>query len=110
MQAHTHSPMELGKEFKYFPIEQGQVQGKGMWGELKAGTDLTYLPGVTSHLLGGGGVGGESLVKAKMTLTNPCVLYQPEGESAGGARTFHVQDMETGLGERAGSCPSPGPS
>lgn len=29
-----------------------------------------------------------------MTLTDPCVLYQPEGESAGGAGTFHVGSMK----------------
>ena len=37
-----------------------------------------------------------------MTLTNPCVLYQSEGESAGGASTFEVQNMETGRTGRKG--------
>lgn len=36
-----------------------------------------------------------------MTLANPCVLYQPKGESAGRASTFPIR---TGLGERVRGC------
>lgn len=40
-----------------------------------------------------------------MTLTNACVLYQSESESAGGASTFSVWNTETGRTGRNGWLP-----
>lgn len=53
---------------------------------------MTHLPGVTCHLRGR--ESGADRGMAEMTPTNPCVLYQPEGESAGGSGTFHAGNMK----------------
>ena len=37
-----------------------------------------------------------------MTLTNTCVVYQSESESAGGANTFSARNTETGRTGRKG--------
>lgn len=74
---------------------------------LKAGTDVTHLPGMSSHLeTEDHRILSKGRKMAKMTLTNPYVPYQPKSESAGAASTFHVWNRDR-IGRKCERLPFP---
>lgn len=74
---------------------------------LKAGTDVTHLPGMSSHLeTEDRRILSKGRKMAKMTLTNPYVPYQPKSESAGAASTFRVWNRDR-IGRKCERLPFP---
>lgn len=92
MQSCTRSPMELWEGIQAFSCQTRASAWERKVARAGGGNRFDPSPRCDQPSQGWRILSKDRRM-AKMTLINSCVLYQPEGESAGGASTFHVPDM-----------------